>query len=406
MAKRILVYTLTYAPFIGGAEVALQELVRRIPAEEIDFDIVTLRFDSSLPRVEVIGNTTIYRVGFASMSPVVADLYRFPLSLNKYLFPVLGWLHGLFLHRRKKYDAVWSIMANYAGFAALFFKLGAPEVRLLLTLQEGDPPEHIRRRVGIFYPVFRLLFKKADLVHTISTFLASFAKTEGYAGTPVVVPNGVDLELFSAPQPEKTVASLRKHLHKKNTDVFLITSSRLVHKNAVDICVQAMPLLPKRVRLLVAGAGPDDWKLKLSAIEFGVQDRVVFLGHINQRELPAYLAVSDIFVRPSRSEGMGNSFIEAMAAGIPVIATPVGGIIDFLFDPKISSGHEPTGLFCDVESPESLAACVTRLTDDVALRDKLVVQAKKIVFQRYSWEHIVSRMRQEIFIPLLDGQKK
>src|SRR3989344_767164 len=126
---------------------------------------------------------------------------------------------------------------------------------------------------------------------------------------------------------------LRRKLGKKEGDIFLITTSRMVRKNAIDVIIRSLTLLDAHVKFLILGIGPDEEMLRELARSQGVADRIQFLGQILHTEMPKYLKVSDIFIRPSRSEGLGNSFLEAMAAGLPVIATPVGGIPDFLFDP-------------------------------------------------------------------------
>ena len=95
-----------------------------------------------------------------------------------------------------------------------------------------------------------------------------------------------------------------------------------------------LPKLPENVHFIVLGVGPDEVMLKKLVKHERVESRVQFLGQIEHNEMPLYLKACDIFIRPSRSEGMGNSFIEAMAAGLPVIATQEGGIADFLFDEK------------------------------------------------------------------------
>jgi glycosyltransferase involved in cell wall biosynthesis len=102
-----------------------------------------------------------------------------------------------------------------------------------------------------------------------------------------------------------------------------------------------------------------------------------------------YLQASDIFIRPSLSEGFGNSFIEAMASGIPVIATPVGGIVDFLTDGE-------TGLFCEVKNPRSIAQKVEKLIKDRESREYIVKNAKKMVEEDYAWTNIVGEMK-EVF---------
>ena len=84
----ILVFSLTYDPFIGGAEIAVGEIARRLP--HINFDIITLRLDSKLPVHHVDGNVAIYRIGFSRANPTPADFLKFPLYLNKVMYPVLA----------------------------------------------------------------------------------------------------------------------------------------------------------------------------------------------------------------------------------------------------------------------------------------------------------------------------
>lgn len=128
----------------------------------------------------------------------------------------------------------------------------------------------------------------------------------------------------------------------------------------------------------------------------------MFLGHVGHSELPAYLKVSDIFVRPSIIEGFGNSFVEAFAAGIPVVATPVGGIPDFLFDPEGNPDTPSTGIFCEVRSPESIAWAVKRYMDDPVLTARIVKNASELVAKKYDWDLIAADMQKKVFDPLTD----
>ena len=130
----------------------------------------------------------------------------------------------------------------------------------------------------------------------------------------------------------------------------------------------------------------------------GVLERVLFTGHLSHDELPLYLHLSDIFVRPSRSEGMGNVFIEAMAAGLPVIGTPVGGITDFLFDPDRTKLGKvtPTGLFCDVDDPASIARAAIRLVEDEALRERIVESGSAMVREKYDWDALARAMHERV----------
>ena len=100
-----------------------------------------------------------------------------------------------------------------------------------------------------------------------------------------------------------------------------------------------------------------------------------------------------MFVRASRSEGQGISFIEGMAAGIPIIGTPVGGITDFLKDGE-------TGLFGKVDDPQSIADVTMKLIEGKELRERIVTNAKKMVKEKYDWDLIAEQMRSKVFRPL------
>lgn len=370
MKKRILIFSLVYLPrYIGGAEVALKELTDRI---DYDFDMITLRMDARLPHVEKIGNVTIYRIGFT-----------FFKELQKYLFPIIGLWQALTLAHEHKYDAIWCMMASYHFLAALFFKLLNPSIPLVLTLQEGDPISHIKRRARPVWPFFKLLFSRATVIQVISNYLGEFAKSMGATCPIEVVPNGVNIQHFS--QETRIVP-----FDKKEGDVHIITTSRLVKKNGIEDIISALVLLPSHVKLLILGIGELEGKLRKQVGDLSLNDRVVFVGHVSHKDMPAYLHNSDIFIRPSLSEGFGISFIEAMAAGVPVIATPIGGIVDFLVDGK-------TGLFCEVKNPQSIADQVNLLIHDKKLYKRLIINGFMMVQDRYTWDIVAREMKEKIF---------
>jgi glycosyltransferase involved in cell wall biosynthesis len=396
--KRILIFSLAYFPkHVGGAEVAIKEITDRISPEEYEFHMVCLRFDSTLPKVESIGNVLVHRIGFTTKEPTMADLKRAPLKYNKYLFQFLAAWKAVQLHRKYHYDGIWAMMAHACGVPAAIFKMFYPGVGYNLTLQEGDPPEYIERLAKPVWPLFVRAFRKADTIQAISSFLARWAKRMGYAGEPVVIPNAVDTKHFSQQFSEAELEVFRQKLGKKDKETWLITTSRLVHKNAVDDVIRSLALLPQDVKFAVLGIGPDEEQLRNIAVELGVADRVKFVGHIDHADLPKYLKACDIFIRPSRSEGMGNSFVEAMAAGLPVIATQEGGIADFLFDAKRNPDKEPTGWAVDRDSPGQIAEAVKNIIGDSEKTRKTIRNARALAFEKYNWELIAKEMNEKVF---------
>ncbi len=383
---RILIFSTVYYPrFIGGAEVAVKEITDRISPQNIEFDIVTLRLDSSLPRYEKIGNVNVYRVGWSSRRNTSPDSLSWYLHLNKYAFLLTGFLKAISLNRKRKYNTIWSLMASYNSFAAIFFKLTHPRIRFIFTLQDGDPIPYLKKRARPLYPFFRMFFTKADHIQAISNYLADWAKDMGARCPVSVVPNAVDYDLFSKTYSTTELETLKKSLGKKDGDVFLITTSRLVAKNGIGDIINALSFLPSNVKLIILGQGYQEDILKSQTSRLKLEDRVRFMGFITHEKMPQYLQISDIFIRPALSEGLGNSFLEAMAAGIPIIGTQVGGILDFLKDGE-------TGLFCEVQNPKSIVQKIEKLMKDRESRDYIVKQARSLVERKYQWEKIAKDM--------------
>jgi len=367
----IVIFSHAYLPFLGGAETAVKGIADELGG--FNFVMLTGKYKFSLPREEKLGNIMVCRLGFG-------------FSVDKFLLPVLVFLKFIFLKRKLlKPLLFWGIMISYSSIGAYFLKFLYPKVPFLLTVQEGNR-EWERNRFW-----WRLLLKKVDYVTAISSFLLERAGEAGYHRKAEVVPNGVDLEKFSNPNVKKTLI-LSQKLGIKPDEKIIITVSRLTYKNAVDIIVRAMSFIKTEARLLIVGGGEEEKKLKKLARELKVENKIVFAAG-SYDEIPAYLKLGHVLVRPSRSEGLGTAFLEAMAAGLPIIATSVGGIKDFLIDGE-------TGLEVKVDDPEDLARKLDLLFSDEALRQKLIQNGRRLVEEKYQWSQIAAKMR-DIFNSLL-----
>ena len=365
--KRILVFSLAYYPRVGGAEVAIKEISDRIL--DIEFEMLTLRFGQE-PKMERVGKVLVHRVGWGGG------------YLSKILFAPLAAAEAFALHRQKKFDAAW-VMMSYMVIPLMLLRVLGVHLPYVLTLQEGDTESHMfgRLRVLPFLPLINAGFRKAQVVQAISTYLGRWARRRGFTGTLEIVPNGVDIARFAG-EPVAHEGTL------------LITASRLVHKNGIDTIIRALVLMPG-VQLVVCGSGGDEAKLKALARELKVEDRVLWRGHVDHLELPRHLHHADIFIRPSRSEGMGNSFVEAFAAGLPVIATQVGGLRDFITT-EVAWPVMP-------DSPEHIAEAVGEILGNPEGAKKVVENAKQLVLARYDWSLVAQDMRQKVFAKVFES---
>ncbi len=382
ISKRILIFSTAYLPYIGGAEVAIKEITDRMP--DCEFDLITAKMRGDLARTEIVGTVNVHRVGVG-----------IPF-LDKLVMPFLGVFKVWKLQRKYRYDGFWCMMVTFASgsayivnvFRALF---GMKQIPIVLTLQEGDSEEHLKKRWGgLINLSWQSALPRTTVLTTISTYLSERAKKVGYKGKSVIIPNGVNFELFNTPVSTEALMRAKEKMGKKDGETMLITTSRLVKKNAVADIIKSLKLLPESVKLSILGVGSLESNLKFLTRKLKLEDRIKFIGFVDHKSAPAYLQASDVFIRPSLSEGMGNSFIEAMAAKLPVIATPVGGIIDFLKD-------EETGLFCKVNNPESIAEQVKRLMNDKNLVQNLNTNAQKMIKEKYDWNLIAERMKNEVF---------
>ena len=397
--KRILIFSLTYYPNqTSGAEAAIKEITDRIDASDIEFHMVTLRYNSELQQTEKIDNVLVHRIGLTKKNPSFEDLGKMPLDLNKPLYQFLATVKANQLHRKYKYDAVWAMMAHSAGVPAAIFKLAHPKVKYFLTLQEGDPTNYIEKVMKPVWPLFTRAFTKADKVQAISTFLADWAKKRGVANEKIeLIHNGANPRDLAESASEQEISELKKILNKKPEEIYLVNTARLVHQKANDDTIRALALLPANIKFLVVGDGPDEQMLKDLAKELKLENRVIFTGRVDRSEITKYRKAADIFVCPSRSEGLGNAFLSAMASRLPVIATQEGGLAEFIFDAQKNPDKESTAWAVEKNSPEQIAMAVKDILSNPEKTKKITDTARKMVEQKYDWDMITKDMREKIF---------
>jgi glycosyltransferase involved in cell wall biosynthesis len=156
-----------------------------------------------------------------------------------------------------------------------------------------------------------------------------------------------------------------------------------MHRKGLDVLLRAVASLrDPRLCVLLAGDGPEAAALRALAAELQLGSAVQFLGRRN--DAGDLLAACDLFVLPSRAEGLGVAALEALGAARPVIASKVGGLADLI-------QHERSGLHVPPDDPAALAAAIARLRDDPLLRERLAAAGPARVDEGFRVAQYVER---------------
>ena len=221
------------------------------------------------------------------------------------------------------------------------------------------------RRTAVFTALERQAARWTDRIITLTDRGAQehLARGIGRAEQYVAVPSGVPTAELRAAAPPRGEARARLGL---DPDAFIVVGlGRLVPIKGFDLLARALPAVVAQIpsaRVLLVGDGAERAHLGVIAASMGVAERLQMTGETT--DVASYLAAADVVAVPSRNEGMGRVIVEAMALGLPVVATAVGGIPDVVTDGECGRLVEP-------EDVDALAAALIELGRDPALRRKL-----------------------------------
>ena len=215
--------------------------------------------------------------------------------------------------------------------------------------------------------VERWLLPAADAVIALTPSTARMMRGDGIpAGRVHVIPPGYDPALFAAAAADPFPGLPRPRV---------AYVGRLAPQKDVGTLLEAFARLAAGTRLLLVGDGPDRAALQRRALAFG--SRVQFAGFVPHAAVPAVLQHVDLFVLPSLYEDLSSALIEAMAAGLPVVATRVGGTADLVHDGV-------NGLLVPPRDPAALAAAISRILTDPAAAAQLSAAARRTA-AAYTW---------------------
>jgi glycosyltransferase involved in cell wall biosynthesis len=325
----------------------MTELIRRFDSERVDVKVGCFHPEGAwLPRVEEKAAVTAFPIrGFARP----ATLAQAALFVR--------WC------RRHRIQVVQACDLYANVFALPAAALAGVPVRV------GSRRELNPDKTGGQIALQRHAYRCAQAIVANSSAAKSELEREGVpAGRIHVIPNGVlPAGNVRETRPVRTILTVA-NLRREKAHEILLQSAALLAASHPDL------------RYLVAGDGPRAAELGALARALRIEDRVEFLGHVD--DVPALLARADVFALPSRSEAFPNAAMEAMAAGLPVVASAVGGLLDLI-------DHGRTGLLVPVDDAGALAAAIERLALAPDRARHIGAAAQEDMVTRYSFDRMV-----------------
>ena len=348
-------------------------------------------------KYEVIGNVRIYRFSYffpyklqkvCYEGGILGNFKKYKIALLQLpLLIAFEFLNMAKLIKKEKIDIIHAHWILPQGFLAYLCKK-LFKVPYVVTAHAGDI---FPLKSKFFRFLSYLAVKNSDFCTANSSYTKKELEKIPTGKNIKIIPMGVDLSLFARKNQNM---SLRRKLDIKKE--FILSVGRLAEKKGIKYLVMAMKHVIKEfseAKLVVVGDGPERNNLEILAKKLNLGRNVIFVGGIENRQLPKFYATADLFVGPSiiaksgDTEGLGVVFLEALASGTCVVGSNVGGIPDVI-------EHNKTGLLVRQKDPEQLSNSIIRLLRNEKLRKSLALNGQRRVKKIYSWDLIGKRFNE------------
>jgi len=387
----VLILNYEFPPMGGGAGHASYELAKRLVNDGYQVDVLTSGMDDTLLEESVDG-INVSRVRSRRKGIHNSGL----LGALSYVFAAIPRCRQLLQNRR--YDVVH----YYFGLPTGMLMLLVPEIRKLpsvVSLRGSDVPGYdqdnliLRCMHFILSPATRYIWRRARKVLANSEELRRLAERVPTGRSIGVIRNGVDLDMFE-PCRRAEVA------HKAGTAPLRIaTVARLIPRKGLEHLLNAVEeLRDPCIQLSIYGAGSHAEQLKDLVVALGLQNQVNFAGFKDRAQLPNAYQTADIFVLPSVSESCSMALLEAMASGLPVIATSVGGNVELV-------ANGVNGFLVPPADPAALAGAIRRMASDPARRSEMGVQSRRLASQYYDADVVADRYK-NVYKEIIDAHAR
>lgn len=336
-----------FFPYWGGSEIRMRRIMQALMARGFRFTVLTRRMSRETARQENLDGIDVVRL------PKWRPLFRASVR------------HWLSTHRTDV-SLVHTVRLDVMGALGAWARahLSLPHMAEIITYEVPKLQRKGKSRL------LKKIFAGTDCVHCLSEDTADAVRAEGVAAEKIWLRgNAVDSAHF-CPSCLK-----RADIHP----VTVLCCGRLERQKGTDVLMKAWKMLPAEVagkaQLLLAGSGRWDEKIRKCAEGLA---NVRLIGTVAKEAMPELYRQAQIYVQPSRFEGMSNSILEAMASGLPLISTDIGANVGVIEDGV-------NGYKVPVEDAGALAEALTRLINDQGLRISLGQAGRKYAENRFSF---------------------
>lgn len=357
----------------GGTERSGYRLASALAKKGVGVEIVGGRMKPGWKRREKAGDTE---------NPIPVRRLAHPRIrfLGTLIYNIL--LFFKILRNRRGYSCIHIHFASFEMMTAVIsrYLTGIPVICKIAC--SGGSGEIVKAGKRFFSPVFFYLFRRIDAAVALSEEIRSELTDAGLDRSKIrVIPNGIDPSSFF-PLSASGKRDRKKQMGLDKYDQILVFTGRLTRQKGLDILFESLRRLNNyNYLLIIAGQGELEAELKKLAAELGIADKIRFSGPVSD-VLSLYQA-GDIFVLPSRQEGLSNSLLEAMSSGMKVVATGISGSSRVIEDGK-------SGLLVPPEDPGKLAGA---LKEAFRIDDSMGRKGRERIISGYSVNQIADRYR-------------
>ncbi len=364
---KLLIVADTYYPKVDGTLIFIEEFMKRT---KDDFEVSLLVPDYGIKKghnVTYIHTSKIFKIsGYSNMKLTIGNLRRIKKAVKEadIVFVqgpgLISYLSIWYAHRKYKKTFFYTHTISWELFEKFF-----PTILKKLLY-------NIIKKMSIF------LYNRCTEILVPYSDLKRHLEEEGVKTNMDVARLGVDIERFCPPR-DKAASKIKMNITPDKLVIGYV--GRISREKNTHLLLEAFKKLDKRKNavLLMVGDGPED-----QTAEFRQTDNCIVTGFV--RNVDDYLKAMDVFVMPSLTETTSLATLEAMSSGLPVIATKVGFIKNYLI-------RNHNGVFFPRNSSTLLSIKIDKLLKNRQLRDKLGQNARKTVAYSFSWERSINRIK-------------